>query len=171
MKKSIKVILIIVIVIVGIVLVDTLQAIILANSPFISWKDNLKDNDSWVDRGLLIDIYYCTKEKDIVTVSWKFKTSKFDCPIDNVNLDYNESYDRIVMIDGDLYYDTGMESIIEARCGVMDGKITSNVNLNQIPNVNNQANFDGNYGYQYVDDNTIDLYIDNKWITFKKRKY
>ena len=67
-----------------IVLLDTLQAIVFKNSPFISWKENLEDNDSWVDKGIIIDTYYCTKEMDIVDVSRHLKTSKFTCPIDNI---------------------------------------------------------------------------------------
>lgn len=85
MKKKIKISLIVVVVLVGVILVDTLQARVLKTSPLISWKENLSDNDSWVDKGILMDTYYCTKEKDIVTVSWHFKTSKFTCPIDNVD--------------------------------------------------------------------------------------
>ncbi|HOO67763.1 MAG TPA: hypothetical protein PLC53_00120 [Bacilli bacterium] len=83
MKKSFKIILIIVGVLFGVILLDTLQAIIFKNSTFISWKESLEDNDSWVDRGILIDTYYCTKEEDIVTVSWKTKISKYTCPVDN----------------------------------------------------------------------------------------
>lgn len=83
MKKYLKIILIIIIVLMSIILLDSIQARILKNSPIISWKEKLADNDSWVDKGLIIDTYYCTKEKDIVTVSWKFKRNKFTCPIDN----------------------------------------------------------------------------------------
>lgn len=86
MKKIFKVLLLIIVILIGIVLFDTLQASLFKNSPFISWKENLEDDDSWVDKGILIDTYYCTKEKDLVTVSWKFKTSKFTCLIDNDDL-------------------------------------------------------------------------------------
>ena len=33
----------------------------------------------------------------------------------------------MVMVDGKLYYETGKESTISGRCGVMDGEITSTV--------------------------------------------
>ena len=39
----------------------------------------------------------------------------------------------MVMIDGKLYLDTGMESSVEARCGVMDGEITSSVDGTKKP--------------------------------------
>ena len=95
MKKSLKIILIVIIILIGLILLDTLQAIIFKNSPIISWKEELSDADSWVDKGILIDTYYCTEEKDIVTVSWEFKGSKFTCPIDNIEndaTDYSEVY-------------------------------------------------------------------------------
>ena len=39
----------------------------------------------------------------------------------------------MVRIDGKLYYDTGRESIMDARCGTMDGEITSTVDGTEIP--------------------------------------
>lgn len=83
MKKNIKLVLIIIGILIGIIFLDTLQARIFKQSPFISWNEELEDDDSWVDRGILIDTYYCTKEQDIITVNWKFKGTKFTCPIDN----------------------------------------------------------------------------------------
>lgn len=49
-------------------------------------------------------------------------------------------WDRIPMvrIDGKLYYDTGRESIMDARCGTMDGEITSTVDGTEIPTEDNQ---------------------------------
>lgn len=81
MKKK-KIILIVIILIISFIIIDTFQARIFKQSPLISWKDTQEDTDSWVDRGLIIDTYYCTYEQDIVTVHWEFKTSKFSCPID-----------------------------------------------------------------------------------------
>lgn len=87
MKKLIRITLIIIGTLVGIILLDTLQARIFKHSPIISWKVELEDDDSYVDKGILIDVYYCTKEEDMVTVSWHFKGNKFTCPIDNVEED------------------------------------------------------------------------------------
>ena len=83
-KSKIKTIVIIICTILSLIIIDTFQAIIFKNSPLISWQDELSDADSHVDRGLLIDVYYCVKEQDIVTINWKLKGSKFDCPIDKV---------------------------------------------------------------------------------------
>lgn len=86
MKKNIlKTILIIIGITTGIILLDTLQARVFKHSPFISWEEGQLDGDSWVDRGILIDTYYCTKERDIQTIYWKLKGTKYTCPVDSLS--------------------------------------------------------------------------------------
>lgn len=165
MKKFLKILLIVIIVIIGIIVIDTLQARLFKNSPIISWKSSLEDNDSWVDKGLLMDTYYCTKEKDIVTVNWELKTSKFTCPIDNIE---NETLERIIMVKDNLYYDT-KEEATNITCGTMDGQITSNTSIENIPSINNQANFEVEHGYQTYSETEIVVLIDGKFIIFEKR--
>lgn len=80
-----------------------------------------------------------------------------------------ETWDLIpmVMVNGTLYLDTGHESKIEARCGVMDGEITSQVDGNKHPSVDNQSNFGTGYGYQYgATEGTIELFMNGKWWIF-----
>lgn len=73
----------------------------------------------------------------------------------------------MVMVNGTLYLDTGYESTIEARCGVMDGKITSQVHGSQRPTIDNQSNFGSGYGYQYgATEGTIEIYMDGEWRIF-----
>ncbi|AKL96979.1 hypothetical protein CACET_c35480 [Clostridium aceticum] len=72
----------------------------------------------------------------------------------------------MVRVRGMLYLDTGKESDISARCGVMDGKITSTVEPFQKPTKDNQSNFGSGYEYQVVNDNSIDIYMNEKWIRF-----
>lgn len=84
MKKRIKTILITISILITIILLDTLQAIIFKTSPALSLREILIDNTSYVDRGILINTFYCTKEQDIVTISHQYKQSKFACPIDKV---------------------------------------------------------------------------------------
>lgn len=80
-----------------------------------------------------------------------------------------EAWDLIpmVMVNGTLYLDTGHESKIEARCGVMDGEITSQVDGNKQPSVDDQSNFGTGYGYQYgATEETIELFMNGKWWIF-----
>ena len=80
-----------------------------------------------------------------------------------------ETWDLIpmVMVNGTLYLDTGHESTIEARCGVMDGEITSQVDGSKQPTVDDQSNFGTGYGYQYgATEGTIELYMNGKWWIF-----
>lgn len=79
----------------------------------------------------------------------------------------NKEVGKIVKVDGILYYDTGKESTIKERCGTVDGQISTNIPTNEIPVEDNQSNFPGKYGYQYVTKDTIELYIEEKWIVFK----
>ncbi len=74
----------------------------------------------------------------------------------------------MVMIKGKLYLDTGKESDISGRCGVMDGEITSTVEPFEKPTQDNQSNFGSGYEYQFVDENSIDIYMNGKWMRFEK---
>nr|WP_295682822.1 immunoglobulin-like domain-containing protein [uncultured Lachnoclostridium sp.] len=87
--------------------------------------------------------------------------------VEGTDHDVKDSH-PMVMINGELYYDTGKESDIGARCGVMDGKILSTVDGSDIPTEDNQSNFGSGYEYQYVGDGGIDIVIDQKWIRFEK---
>ena len=60
-----------------------------------------------------------------------------------VNEEEQEQWAMIpmVMVDGNLYLDTGMESSVEARCGVMDGEITSSVDGTKKPTKDGESNF------------------------------
>lgn len=82
-------------------------------------------------------------------------------------------YDLIpmVMVDGEIYLDTGRESEITARCGVMDGEITSFVDGSERPSKDSQSNFGSGHGYQRLDENHIDICINGKWMTFVKEGY
>ena len=63
------------------IILDTIQAVAFKNSPIISWRvKDVNDSDSYVDKGFLIDTYYCVKEQDIVTVIPTFKNTNYNCP-------------------------------------------------------------------------------------------
>ena len=74
----------------------------------------------------------------------------------------NTMWDRIPM-------DTGKESTISGRCGNVDGEITSTVDGTEIPMEDNQSNFGSGFGYQYGADDTIEIYMNNKWFVFEYR--
>lgn len=77
----------------------------------------------------------------------------------------------MVMVDGSLYLDTGMESSRTARPHQFDGQITSTVDSSEKPVVNGQSNFGADYGYQYgPDEGTIEIFIDNRWWIFAREE-
>ena len=84
-------------------------------------------------------------------------------------IEESEQWDLIpmVMVDGTLYLDTGHESTVEARYGVMDGEITSQVDGGEKPTKDNQSNFGTGFGYQYgPTEGTIEIYMNEKWWVF-----
>lgn len=74
-------------------------------------------------------------------------------------------YRLAIMVDGTLYFDTG-ECSSEARCGVMDGKISSTVPQTQLPAKDNESNF-GKYEYQRWNETRIDVKIGDSWCIFQ----
>lgn len=166
MKKFIKIGLLIFLLIILIIIADTFQAVVFKNSPIISFKYN--NNDSWVEKGILVDTYYCVKEQDIITVYVESKFSKFSCPLNNVETENNYSNKKIIKIGNSIYYETSKESKIGPRCGNMDGYIETSVEYNEIPQLNNQSNFGVGYGYQTFGD-IIEVFIDGKIVVFEKK--
>lgn len=73
----------------------------------------------------------------------------------------------MVMVNGELYLDTGMESSVDGRCGVMDGEITSSVDGTQKPTQDGESNFGTGYEYQYgSQEGTIEIFMNEKWRIF-----
>ncbi len=106
----------------------------------------------------------CSKTDDnSAKLNTEEKNKYFD---ENFN---KKNIEQLVMVNGELYYNTEKESTMTVKCGIMDGKITSMVNQDEIPKENNQSNFGKEYGYKIgVQDGQIELNIDNKWIVFEK---
>lgn len=69
--------------ILSLIFIDTIFAVISKSSPLISIKVNDKnDKDSYVSKGVLIDVYYCVEGNlgDVVTVIPTFKNTNYSCP-------------------------------------------------------------------------------------------
>lgn len=96
MKKSLKVILIVLITIFILILLDMFQAIIFKKSSIIHIRNNeLQDKDSYVDKGILVDTYYCI-DYDVIYVKNVSKFSKYTCPIKD---DYYKENEYVKMKD------------------------------------------------------------------------
>ena len=119
-------------------------------------------NDGTIEK----DGYFCNFSKDNIELS------VFDELVTKHSSELPLEWDKIpmVMVDGKLYYDTGKESTVSARCGVMDGEITSTVDGSEIPTKDNQSNFGTGFEYQYGADNTIEIFMNEKWIVFEQRE-
>lgn len=80
----------------------------------------------------------------------------------------------MIMVNDALYIYTGSLPDTEARCGMMDGRITSESAASEIPSQNGQSNFGTGYGYQYGAGAGIDVYMpygdsdEMSWLHFVK---
>lgn len=76
---------------------------------------------------------------------------------------------RMLRIDGALYYETGEESEVDARCGNMDGTFKKSVPSNMVPQNDNESNFDDSSEYQIGSSkDTVEILIDDDWEIFAK---
>lgn len=73
---------------------------------------------------------------------------------------------RMVMVDNLLFTESKEKSTVETRTGLIDGKILYSVAETNIPSKNDESNFGTGYKYQYIAENTIDIYINNNWVRF-----
>lgn len=76
-----------------------------------------------------------------------------------------------VKVNGEIYYTTNKE--VSDICGLVDGEITSSTSLG-LPSKDNESNFgitgedDKTIEYQFIDEDSLLIHKDGKWIMFKK---
>lgn len=119
----------------------------------------IKDDSDSVDIkyfGLFYDVVDCFESETKILS----KGSKYACPTSSMI-----ELAPMLMVDGTLYVYSGMWHEM-AKCGVMDGEITSHVASNTVPYTDHQANFTGASGYQIGSNHTIEIPMDGKWMIF-----
>ena len=80
-----------------------------------------------------------------------------------------ESSEQLLMVNGQLYYNTKKTDNESLRCGMMDGEIDSMVGRTEILKKDNQSNFATGISYQ-IGDQEIELAMDGSWVMFKPWK-
>ena len=91
MKKGLKIALIVIGVLVGIIILDTLQAKFLDNSPLLKIRDNLDGGAlDYIDKGLFVNHYNCNNKEKVTT----WKGVKFACSVNEISL--NDINDKII---------------------------------------------------------------------------
>ena len=113
MNKGLKITLIILGVMVGIIVLDTLQALLFDNSPVIKIRENINGGSTYyIDKGLFVNHYYCAnKEENTV-----FKNVKYSCPIiENEELTDNLDKELLNCLESQLggYLVTETDNLIE----------------------------------------------------------
>lgn len=138
----------------GAILFD-LGWILMFERPLFAIKDNSDSNDQKYF-GLFYDVIDCFESAVHVLP----KGSKFACPVSELTIPA-----PMVQKNGAKYIQTGRVSSF-AKCGVMDGEITSSVSESETPKQDNQSNFGIGYGYQIGIEGTIEILIDGQWLLF-----
>ena len=78
--------LILVLVIILALILDTLVAFFLKKSPLLSWKVSFLSGNSYVEKGLFMDSYYCVNdETHEITLVQKLKFTDYSCPSSNTS--------------------------------------------------------------------------------------
>ena len=91
MKKSLKITLIVLGVLIGIIAVDTFQAKVFDNSPLIKIRKDFKDGYvQYMDKGLLVNHYHCNNNEKVTT----WRGVKFACSVKEISL--NDINDKII---------------------------------------------------------------------------
>lgn len=134
---------------------------------------NVENKDSYTDVviGDEIVVYYdgMAMETDPLQVS-KVYAITLKTPADRTKEELSDLI-PMVMVNGEIYMDTGHESTVEARCGMIDGEITSTVDGTEQPTKDNESNFGTGYGYQYgTQEGLIEIYMNDKWWVFATEK-
>ena len=98
---------------IGIVVLDTLQALLFDNSPIIKIRENnVGGSIDYIDKGIFVNHYYCVnKEENTV-----FKNVKYSCPIiDSEELTDNLDKELLSCLESQLggYLVTETDNLIE----------------------------------------------------------
>lgn len=137
MKKSVKIILIILGVLVGIVLIDTIQAKVFDNNPILKIVENYNGGELYQKhKGIMVDTYIRTDGTKTTIFKWekyssvmKEKETKNDrIPNDYISVFHSES--------GDIIYETYIYKILN----VEDNQGFNYVNVTKTLNGKNQWN-------------------------------
>ena len=131
----------------------------------LAWYDN---------KGDLLDSFVLIDGRAILYNGWVWKVDRNSPNVDmdvlnNLSVDKETTKDLIpmVMVDRQIYMNTGMVSTRERTKVQPDASITSSVNVDKIPTENNQSNFGTGYGYQWTDTTgVIDVEIGGEWYIF-----
>lgn len=110
MKKGLKITFIVLGVLLGIVVLDTLQAKFFDNSPLIKIRKDFKDGYvQYMDKGIFVNHYYCKNREENTT----WKGTKFTCPIEESNNDEESKINWDEITDGSVDEELLLNSINE----------------------------------------------------------
>lgn len=114
-------------------------------------------SEVWVDNGVKPSLSYSVKKPNEVK---SFFESQFSIIITDLR--------PMIMVNGELYFDTGKQIPVEIDESAIIGEVRSSVNQSEKPTEEGQTNF-GSIGskYAHFEDNIV-IFINNEWVIFGK---
>ena len=78
MKKSLKIFLIVLGVLIGVIAIDTIKAIVFNNSPILHIREHINkcNEKDYIDKGIIVNHYNCNNESKTL-----FKNTKYNCMV------------------------------------------------------------------------------------------
>ncbi len=78
MKKSLKIFLIVLLILIGVIAIDTIKAIVFNNSPILHIREyiNKCNEKDYIDKGIIVNHYNCNNESKTL-----FKNTKYNCMV------------------------------------------------------------------------------------------
>lgn len=123
----------------------------------IYFNFNSDFSEVWVNNGVKPSFSYRVKKPNEVK---SFFNSQFDIIITDLR--------PMIMVNGELYLDTGKQMNVEIDESAINGKVSSSIDQSEKPTEEGQTNF-GSKGskYAHFEDNIVVL-INNEWVLFEK---
>lgn len=117
----------------------------------------------------LLFLCSCNSDKRIAVIGGADGPTRVAVSGKDNEVTYEKEPAKMVKIDGSLYYDTGEDSELEARCGTLDGNLVKCADKYEIPKSDGEANFSDAKGFQIgMTEKTIEVSIDDDWEIFEK---
>ena len=78
MKKSLKIFLIVLGVLIGVIAINTIKAIVFNNSPILHIRERINkcNEKDYIDKGIIVNHYNCNNESKTL-----FKNTKYNCMV------------------------------------------------------------------------------------------
>ncbi len=162
MKKGLKITLIVLGVLAGIVILDTLQAKAFDSSPLLKIRDNIDGGTlDYIDKGIFVNHYHCNNNEDVTT----WKGTKFACSVKEISLnDINDKIINFVSNNQENYTNYAYSYIAPEKQVIVVGLVDNNENNQDEFITKVFSNCCGSEYIHYIKNNNLIEFKDSKYV-------